>query len=608
MSGRRARRERAAAPLRTRPRPLGAPQPTPLGLVSRYLTMGDLLDDPPPLLQVATALRQVPVETALTWIANMLAPSAHGVTWREHQVLQAHQWFPATHAFDRRALELVLSGQRVLLTPQVLLVMARLACVQHPFTTAVTCDPDARQRLRRAMLTLAHHLGAERRAADTTTPDGKVVLGEQKVTHMEVAMVANELLNRVPYPLSFIDRFERRWRELPLERAGQSQIVDLASEYEQATGVALADLVDVAFALWTQTTAGAGPLMPPGYLDHLGRDPQIIDRVLSLIADTPTGIADRSLEAAAGELDAEFDTALFGQTPLIRLHNGGLLVISPILLMERAFGWLPYYDLKAGFKRLEGPKSKRADRSAACLRRTTELHAVETLTAVAHATPAKVGRVYGEVAIQRAYGTVRPNADAACAWPGHWVVAEVSARQTPRTVAGATSAKALLDHLDKGAVKKARQLEGTIAAIRDREGALTGEPTQAEPRRFWPLLIVPDGFPATPMTTQRLRRMLHDEGLLQGADTADLVIVDAEALEILESVGISEAASLPELLTEHAASPMAQSSLKNWFIETRGSIRPALRIRNRWTRSLVSPPPQRPSSVQSGVQAPANGS
>jgi hypothetical protein len=96
VSGRRARNDRRAAPVPARRRGLPGAEATPLGLVSQYLTAGDLSRRPAPLEQVVAALLAVPAEIALGWVAAMLAPGAWGATWRAHQREQAREWFDAS--------------------------------------------------------------------------------------------------------------------------------------------------------------------------------------------------------------------------------------------------------------------------------------------------------------------------------------------------------------------------------------------------------------------------------------------------------------------------------------------------------------------------------
>ena len=579
MSGRRARRERRE---RLRVGVRGA-EATPLGLMSRYLTAGDVHLRPARLESVVAALMSAPAELSLAWAATLLAPGAWGATWRDHQAVQAREWFDASTPGGRKALDLVLAGKRHLFAPQVLLLMARLACV---YSSRVSAPAGTENALREAMLALAHHLGAERREADLAAARARPVEdGGVEVTAFEVGVVANQLLNRMPFPMSVFERFERRWREIPREQAGAPQIVDLAAEYEAATGVPLTDLGVVAAELWSRTVAGDGPVAPPGYLEELGLGPGRAARAVALMSDTVDGIARRSADADPRH-DPEYDTALFAQTPIVRLGNGGLVVVSPVLLLERAFGWLPTHDLRHAFQQTGPGGGKRAEQALACLRRTTEINAVETLAAAAAAGPAP-GETFGEDRIQAAYGTGSPNADAACAWPGHWVVAEVSSRQTPRTVAAAASARDLLDHLTKGVVDKARQIDATITAIRDDERQLTGCLPEPRHRRFWPVLIVPDGFPANPLTVRRRHRMVLEAGLLAQQDTARLVVVDAETLEAVESAADRGGPPLPALLADHAASPRADYGFKEWLLMSRPPLRPTSRIADRWHRAFA---------------------
>lgn len=135
----------------------------------------------------------------------------------------------------------------------------------------------------------------------------------------------------------------------------------------------------------------------------------------------------------------------------------------------------------------------------------------------------------------------------------------------------------------KGALAKARQLDATIAAIRADETALTAAPSKG-PRRFWPVLIVPDGFPVNPLMVRRLQLMIRDADLLAGADTAALVVVDAETLEAVEAVAAGGGPPFPYLLAKHALSDRADYGFKEWLLLTRSAVRPTRRITDRWDR------------------------
>jgi len=590
MSGRRARAHRGEQ--------RGLPSAPPgslvlgIGLVSHYLTAGDLTNRPQGLEAVVTALAAVPVERALDWTARMLAPSWSGPTWRTQQAEQARLWFDASTTGGRRARDLVLSGERLLLAPQVLLVMARLA-LAHSSRRPASDDQSAAEvaagenGLRNAMLVLAHHLGVERQDADTAAagPDGRVQVGGPDLTAFEAGLAANQMLNRLPYPASVFDRFERRWREIPREQAGGKNAVDLFGEFQAATGVGLADLGMVAVTLWARAVGDDGPRVGPAHLDDLGLGPARTTGAVALLSGTVEELAERSAKADP-DADPEFDMTLFGQAPVVRLDGGGLLVLSPVLLLERAFGWLPAIDIREGLSASGDEGRKRAARALTFLRQTTHIQAVETLRHAVEAGRAP-GVLYGEEQVQAAFGTSAPNADVACAWPGGaWVVVEVSSRQITRRTAAAASPQDLAGEIEKG-LAKARQLDGTVRALRADQSRLTGRSQEEGVQRFWPLLVFTEGFPVNPPTVRRLRRMVREAALLTDDDTAPLVVVDTETLEAVETVAERGGPSLPELLEGHAQSELREYGLREWLLLTHRGLRPPERLMDRWDRALA---------------------
>lgn len=574
------------------PQPPAGHHLTPLGLAATYLTIGDLLPPPAPGLEhVVLRLAAIPIERTLDWVGRMLAPSGLGGTsWAAHQQTLAAQWFDQRTSAGAKARSLVVSGQRILLAPQVLLLLARLALEHGSRRSPSDEDRPAPvservHSLIEAMLMLAHHMGAQRRHNDDRRHDsnGVLVLGDDKVTDLEVALAANILMNRRPHPASVFDRFARRWLEIPTEGSTRSQAVDLVGEFEAGTGVALGDMTLVASALWARTIGDRGPRAGSDELQELGLRADRVNRVLSLIGGTVDELRQESRNADQA-LDPEFDISLFSRRPVIRLANGGLLVVSPTLLLERAFGWLPRWDMTGGLEAQRDGGRKRAARALGLLQETTEIHAVESLTAAGIA--GAVSNVYSNDAIQAAFGTKAPNADCALAWPEDWVVAEVSSRPVGRQTAGAASAAALIDEMNKSIENKARQLDGTIAAIRADEELLTDAPMDLRhTRRFWPLLVTSEGFPVYPLLNFRIRAMLREAGYLTGSDTADLIVLDTEALEAVEAVGQAGGPSLPLLLAEHAASDMSDFGFKEWLLITHSNRVPT-RVLERWHRAL----------------------
>lgn len=201
------------------------------------------------------------------------------------------------------------------------------------------------RNLRAAMLVLAEHIGEGRRTQDDKLRDrnGLLALGGAIVTGLELEMTANLLANRMPYPPSMFERSTRRWLEIPQEEAGAgAPFVNLAAEYEAATGVPLSDLRMVALVLWARAIGPDGPRVARDHLDALGLGVTRTTAVLSLLG---ASVEDLVAEDGTPGIDGDYESSVFSRRPLVRLASGGLLVISPGLLLERALGWLPRWDL-----------------------------------------------------------------------------------------------------------------------------------------------------------------------------------------------------------------------------------------------------------------------
>jgi hypothetical protein len=178
-------------------------------------------------------------------------------------------------------------------------------------------------------------------------------------------------------------------------------------------------------------------------------------------------------------------------------------------------------------------------------------------------------RFYGEDAIQRAFGTVVQNADAAIEYADAWVVVEIGTHQLTRATVVAGSPDALESDLKFGIDKKAAQLDATIRELIGDESRLTGQSPQGR-RRYVPVLVLVEGFPVDPMTTTAIRERLRAAGLFAEARIGPMHIVDQEELDMLEAIAEDGGPSLLQLLEDHERSSLADSGLKNWLILERG--------------------------------------
>jgi hypothetical protein len=332
----------------------------------------------------------------------------------------------------------------------------------------------------------------------------------------------------------------------------------MAARFQEATGVALADLVLVLFAMWGAATDGR-PRFALSYFDSLGWSPERVERTVALFTiDIPHLRAEVRAEAVA--FDLQWAIATFERYPVVRMSDGSLLVIDAQLLGRRLLGILPLFDLTHALDQRGDRKLKsQVEGSYAHL---SEAYAIEVLMAAT--ADASSNRFFGEEALRTAYGRNRQVADAAVDYGDAWVVVEITTSRPQRgTVSGQSDATVDAD-LDK-LVAKAGQIESTIAAIRANQTALTGKPAHPNPR-FYPVLVVADGFPVNPISLTLLREKLQAAGVLQQHDIAPLEVLDLEELEIVEIFAGGAGPSLRDLVAGHEKSGMANAALREYIL------------------------------------------
>jgi hypothetical protein len=258
---------------------------------------------------------------------------------------------------------------------------------------------------------------------------------------------------------------------------------------------------------------------------------------------------------------------VLGRYPVVRADDGGLLVLDRNLLVRRIFGGLLALDIDAGLKGGTRTDRKRAKHVAGCLQHLAEVYALEIFEAVAGG--GSVGpRVYGDAELKCAFArTGRRIADAAVDYGDAWVVVEVTTSKLTRASVAA-SREALSKDVDK-LVGEVEQIDHTIAALRAEERKLTGA-RPAPARRFHPLLVVTDGFPVNPMSTELLRQRVAHEGLLAGNDVAPLEVVDIIELEMLEGITEQGGPSLRDILAGKERAVFFRSSVRDYLLVERG--------------------------------------
>ena len=122
----------------------------------------------------------------------------------------------------------------------------------------------------------------------------------------------------------------------------------------------------------------------------------------------------------------------------------------------------------------------------------------------------------------------------------------------------ATSADHLHQDIDK-LVAKLAQIDATIKNLRVREAELTGSPAASGPRRYYPVLVLTEGFPVNPVTLTMLRQRAEEAHLLVGDDTSALEVVDVTELEMLEGADLGAKSS----------AALARCNLRDFLIRER---------------------------------------
>lgn len=406
--------------------------------------------------------------------------------------------------------------------------------------------------------------------ADATEENATLVGAE--VGAFSGYVVANQHLNKPLDADYLMARFVRQWLELPVERAAEPRVVDLAEAFADATGASLRDVLVVALALWVTVQHNGEPTMSPEFFDTLGWPADRLQAALQLFtADPATLRAGLRSEVEPG-LAWAFST--LERYPVVRFDDGSLLVLDPHLLLWRVFGGLLLYDMVNPLR--ERGDRKRARAAEQCVQHLAEVYALEALYSVAGSGSASP-RVFDDAALQAAFA--RPGrriADAAVDYGDAWVVVEITTSKLKRQSVAA-SAESLGEDLDK-LVGEAEQIDSTIAALRDEEAALTGV-SSGLLRRFYPLLVVAEGFPVNPNTIEHLRQRVQARGLLAGPDVAPLEIVDTVELAMLEALAEQGGPGMRDVLAGKEKAAFFRMSVRDYLIhECRYRLRRSHRV------------------------------
>lgn len=531
--------------------------PQPIDQFSVFITAEEVFGEPLHPSLTLENIRGRTLRETLAFVANYMA-GLNNLQFSHSQldIDTASQWFkgPARTQVLHR---LQADGQ-VLLAPQPLLTLLNLACFHSPDDL-----PPGREQgsLPVAYLGICDLLG-------TATED--VDDDEEEVIHLEVnglvrEIVANQHFNSKIDAAHFVARSVRRW----IERSdGSMPKFDLAEEFEAATGVSFNDFLTVGQALWVRSVVHS-PQVPLSYFDQLGWPTERMDAVLRLLSlDVPT-LRREVLRKHNAQSEWEFST--LSQFPVVRLDSTSLLVVSPSFLLQRVLGWLPLFDVKEAL--LGRGEGKRWAKVLSEARTAAEEYVLEVAVSMAGAQ-----RVFGSARLVPAFRKAKRRvADIAIDYGSAWVVMEVTSSQLTRDSVAAVSNEALSADLDK-LVGEVQQIDHTIQSLREKETALTGAPSPSPVRKYYPVLVLTEGFPVSPVTITILRERAHQAGLLSGSDVGPLEVIDTVELEMVESLQESGGPSLPSLLDMKQSANLHRASLRDYILRE-ANLRPRMSSR-----------------------------
>jgi hypothetical protein len=525
--------------------------PSPHEAIKPYLTSDEVLPFDVGAGYALQWLSTVDRTSVLVSCAQILGRrDAIGADWAEITTDLARRWFQEPVA--TRMANLIAAGN-VLLAPQAILVLAKLAIQASP---PVGGSHDMSPLLT-AFLSLQKDLNVlDEPDAPADTTDQSTRLYREVIRSQSFALDHDEA--------TLMARHRLDWHELPSELASHPEFVDLPGSFLEATGVSLTDLEILGIALSVRAVESPGLPIPLSYFSTLDWAPERLVAALRLVTGTLSELAVQ-LDEHQREFGIQWSFDPLRRYPVILLESVGLLVLSPELLLERVFGWLPLFDLTEGLK--TAGRGKLADRCRAFYARVCE-H--ETITALSNIVTCAgfAPRLYGEDELRAAFGSDAKTADAVIDCGDTWVVVEISTRQLQRASVLAGNLEALETDLARGIDEKAGQIESTIRALDADESRLTGYAKVAG-RKFIPVLVITEGFPVNPMTYRAIATRLREAGLLTMPRVAPLRILDQQEVYFIEHVVDRGQDGLLGLLEGYERGNLREMPFRNWLITER---------------------------------------
>lgn len=543
------KREQRAEAMRSRgpsaPRPLLAPRnlespprgPAPIDLIKIHLTAGLVLGQVLGRAWAEENLATLNLRTAMSGLAHLMARRQNLDVSQEQadsEVMAAST--PALREAIQRAMQRFPNS--VVIDPRACLLAMRVALRVCPDGDGI----ETNGLLVLILLAFQDELDA---------PDGPDVSDPTDPDHrLFREIVRSHAFSSTWNPRARMAHFELRWHDLPrrLEITGAS---NPAEAFERALGVPLEDFIGLGTAFWAGSIAHPGQVVP--FPSGIAWDERRRENTLGLMTSRVVEMRE-AVSRVIGEDEAyAFDE--FRRWPILRFDDDEYLVLAPELLFQRLFGAPPLLDIRAALPRAD------ADRVVRTARAMCESDALE---AVRRMCDAEGFTFYSEEALRSAFG--RPGVqipEAAVDTGDGWIVFEVSSRTLSRPTVIDADAAALRADLDRGIRQKFGQVNSIVSQLLDDETRLTGVAPVSR-KRYTRVLVAYDGFPLNPLTYEAIQRV--SAHAREDARISPAHVIDAEELDLLESLVERREFSLAGLLFAHERASLFRAALKDYIL------------------------------------------
>lgn len=519
-----------------------AEEASPFDYAGAYLTHEELTGTKSDFHSIAASIAQYDRSEILSALGSILLNLHQGEEWTARAPRAAAGLFREPYGSLCRHL---LDQRRQLFSRHGALVLAKIA-LAHGGTSTDSGAPRIEWMLTLLFTKIHDHLG--RRPAGA---DGDTVRVDGQITPLAAYLTANHIFNRAFDEASFIYLYQQRWNN-PARPAA----TDVKGRFKQAMGYEVQDQAELALAVWSGARGSGHVFHSRSAFESAGFDTATLDRMLGTLSKPISEVRELVREVELGGIDLEWNFDTMERYPLIGMEDGTYLALEPAHLVRRCMGWAPVYDL--------GRKRNGSEHSMAM---TSEACTFEVLEAMYDAGPLS-RRLFSESEL-KALAPDSRCADAAVDFGGSFVVIEITARRTPRDVVHGKSTDALNDLLDM-VLDELEQIAGTARALQTERHHLTGVPS-TNGIRIYPVVIMVEGFPTSPVTLSEIRAMAENQALFKGLPVGPIEVIDLVELEMLEAVMEVGGPSLPDLLDAKEASNFKYDSLRN-YLHSRADI------------------------------------